>query len=416
MLSRGNRFMAPKKEKRLLQFSEFEPEPIEWLWPGRLAAAKATLIDGDPSLGKSLMTLDLAARLTTARPLPDGFTPPGPLSAVLVGSEDDLRDTVLPRLQAAGADVTRVHTFVGRSHDGHWDRQPTFPDDCDLLQEAVEETGARLVVIDPLTAFLGAAVGSLSGPHIRRALAPLARVAAATRAALVYVRHLNKGGRGQRAIYRGTGSIAIIGAARTAFLVGHAPNEDDLRVLACTKNNLAEPPPSLGFRIEHAAPGQPIITWTGTVDVSADDLVLAAGTQYGAAMPQAKEFLEGLLRDGPCPQEEVVRAAREAGIAWRTLERAKGELGVVSNKQHTDGRHRWHWSLPLDADGPCETWAERHARELEKAQEQSDRFWADFRARHSKSKGQRPGVGDQNSGHSTKGPAAPDTQPRLSDS
>src|SRR5438132_3199004 len=146
------------REKLVFRLSDLKKEPMDWLWPDRIAAGSLTLIDGDPSLGKSLLTLDLAARLTTARPLPDGYVPPEPLSVVLVGHEDGLRDTVLPRLKAAGADLHRVHVFASRARDGVWSGLPTFPDDCDLLKETVVETSARLIVLDPLMALLSARV------------------------------------------------------------------------------------------------------------------------------------------------------------------------------------------------------------------------------------------------------------------
>src|SRR5919201_1751764 len=127
--------MPDKPEKLVWCLDDLEEQAIDWLWPGRLPAAKLMLIDGDPSQGKSLLTLDLASRLTTARPLPDGYTPPEPLSVVLVGSEDGVRDTVLPRLKAAGADLRRVHCFAGRARDTVWGGLPTFPEDCHLLHE-----------------------------------------------------------------------------------------------------------------------------------------------------------------------------------------------------------------------------------------------------------------------------------------
>src|SRR5207248_3851151 len=143
---------------------------------------------------------------------------------------------------------------------------PIFPEDCDLLRQTLEETEARLVLIDPLRAFLSGG----SGQAVARGLDRIAQVAEETRANVTLVRHLNKGGRGQQAIYRGNHSIHIIGAARTAFLVGPHPVDEGVRVLACTKNNLVQAPPSLGFRIVSNAHGIPVIQWIGPVDVSSD--------------------------------------------------------------------------------------------------------------------------------------------------
>src|SRR5262245_60333810 len=131
-------------EARVTCLNDLVPRPVDWLWPHILPAGKLTLIDGDPSQGKSLMTLDLAARLTTARALPDGYQPPEPCGVVLVGAEDNLEDTVLPRLLAAGADPRRVHAFRGPRCHGRCQRPPVFPGDCDLLGRVGRDTGSRL--------------------------------------------------------------------------------------------------------------------------------------------------------------------------------------------------------------------------------------------------------------------------------
>src|SRR5438876_3610978 len=159
------------------------PRPVPWLWTGRIAAGRLTLID-DPDQGKSFLTLDLAARLTAGRELPDGSRPSGPMSVLLLSGEDNREDTIVPRLLAAGADLQRVH---------FWDEAllgaPVFPEACPRLQQVLERTQARLVVIDPFFAFLGQEIGSLNDFMIRRALQPLARVAELTQAAIVLIRH-----------------------------------------------------------------------------------------------------------------------------------------------------------------------------------------------------------------------------------
>jgi hypothetical protein len=375
--------MSLRNPKRTLRLSDLQPEPMDWLWPGRIAAGKVMLIDGDPSQGKSLLTLDLAGRLTFGRELPNGHVPSGPLSVVLVGSEDDLRDTVLPRLGAARADLGRVHAFGSRSAGGVADRPPVFPDDAGLLAEAVEETSARLVIIDPLAAYLRPGVSG-NDALVRQALAPLARLAERTRVAVVLVRHLNKGGRGQQAIYCGGGSIALIGVTRTAFLVGPDPEDPTLHVLACTKNNLGTLPPSLGLRIQADEQGRAVVVWAGPSDLSADELVLTPRCRYGEALQGAKEFLRDLLADGPCCAEEVCRRAGESGIAERTLRRAKAELGVPSVKPGDD-RGGWVWQLPGQPDDEkTELWAPRKGRALAEAQEESTRFLEELRAKYGK--------------------------------
>jgi AAA domain len=375
--------MPSSNDKLVLRLRDCQPEPVEWLWPGYVPAGKLTVIDGDPSRGKSLMTLDLAARLSTGRPWPDGQAAAVPAGVVLVGSEDGLRDTVLPRLLAAGADVDRFHVFAGRA--GMRQRLPVFPEDTDLLQETIQENQARLAILDPFTAFLSAGACSLNDQIIRQALTPLAQVAHDTRAAIALVRHLNKGGRGQEALYRGRGSIAVVGAARAALLVGRSPYDPQHRILACTKTNLSVTPPSLGFEIHTHEQGQAVIRWTGAVELSADDLVLAPA-EYGAMLRRAKAFLEEVLGNGPLRRTEIDEKARAAGVSERTLKRAKADLGVVSQEQSTDDHKCWYWSLPARSQPPhdSESWAVRHAHEMERAQEESRQFLEELVAQDKK--------------------------------
>ena len=129
--------MSPHDPASVSRMRDLSAEPIDWLWPERLAAGKLSLLDGDPSQGKSLVSLDLASRFTTAAPLPDGYRPSEPISVVLIGAEDDVQDTTIPRLQAAGADPERIHFFHGRKAERGHVQLPTFPDDCDLLEEVL---------------------------------------------------------------------------------------------------------------------------------------------------------------------------------------------------------------------------------------------------------------------------------------
>ncbi|TMQ33671.1 MAG: hypothetical protein E6K70_11835 [Planctomycetota bacterium] len=186
------------------------------------------------------------------------------------------------------------------------------------------------------------------------------------------IRHLTKGGQGRRAIYRGGGAIDIIGSARTAFLVGPHPQDDSLRVLACTKINMAEPPPALGFRIAAGAGGQAAMTWTGPVDVAADDLVLAPGRPPGEAVAEARSFLEELLGGGPLSHDEIQRQIQEEGISQRTLRRAKSELRIER--------------LRAAAAEDTLDYAERRKRELAEAQRESDAIMARLRERYRNSK------------------------------
>ncbi len=200
------------------------PQRVAWLSPGRIPLGRLTVLDGDPGLGKSTVTLDLAARVTTGRPMPNGAPGVGG-GVVILSAEDGVADTIRPRLDAAGAACARVRV-VGVDH-----ALLAIPGDLPELERAIADVGPVLVVVDPLSAYLGATVNSWRDQDVRRALGPLAGLTERTGAAIVVVRHLTESG-GASPLYRGGGSIGIIGAARSGLLVAPEPDDDARRVLA----------------------------------------------------------------------------------------------------------------------------------------------------------------------------------------
>jgi AAA domain-containing protein len=321
----------------LVALGSVEPEVVTWLWPGWIPRGKLTILDGDPGLGKSTLLLDLAARVTKGDPLPDGGA--APLGAVvLLTAEDGLADTVRPRLDNLGADVARVHAMQGvRGERGALDAV-TLPLHLPALRAAIEQTGAVLVIVDPFTAYLSEGVNSRIDHDVRRTLAPLARLAEDTGSAVVLVRHLNKT-HGGPAMYRGGGSIGMIGAARAGLLVAPDPDDADTldsprRVLAVVKANLAERPASLRFTVEGGANGASRIVWTGTSPHRADRLVAAPeDADERGALRDCKEVLAEFLASGvPRTSREWDREYREAGFSEATARRAKRELGVRSER------------------------------------------------------------------------------------
>ena len=337
-----------------IPLTDVRPEPLRWLWAGYIPRGKLTLLDGDPQLGKSLITLDLAARLSTGRPMPDG-TGGGQLGrTLLLVAEDQSADTVVPRLAAAGADVAQVRRFVHA--DG---RLPRLPRNLPALERAVGEGEVALVVIDPLVAFLSPGVWMGSDQLVRGALGRLAGVAERTGAAVVMVRHLNKT-TSQKALYRGGGSIGIIGSARSALLATGDPAPGGARVLATTKANLGPLPPAQGYRVVGTEGGAGVVEWTGPVGLTADEALRPAKVEEPKAEPvgviPATEWLMEYLRGGPRPAVEVYEAAVARGISERTLERAKGPAQVQSALV-TDpgtGQKQWEWRLrrlTLSVDG-----------------------------------------------------------------
>lgn len=330
--------------------SEVKAEPVEWLWSGRVPLGELTILDGDPGTGKSTLLTALAAHLTTGRGLPDHKGDPDEGGAVYVTTEDSPARTIRPRLEAAGADTTRV-LLLPSVPDGEGDPRPLMlPEDIAILEQAVERVGARLVVIDPLMAHLGGSVNAHKDSDVRRALAPLADLAHRLETAVVVVRHLNKSGR-TAAIYRGGGSIGIIGAARVGLLLAEHPEQEDVRVLAPVKNNLAVFPPSLTFALEQAE-GRDVarVEWLDTCSLTADELLQGEGPgRSDEKRQEARDFLEEILSDGPVPAQEVKDEADEKGIATMTLRRAKDALNIEKEKREFQGP--WMWTLP-DEEAP----------------------------------------------------------------
>jgi hypothetical protein len=313
----------------IVRLSDVTAEPVSWLWPGRIPFGKLSTIEGNPGLGKSTLTLDLAARLTTGRPFPDGDSQEA-AGVVILSAEDGLADTIRPRLEAAGADLNRIYALTAVRLQNGEEVLPAISENLQQIEQEVVRTGARLVIIDPLMAYLGGKTDSYKDQDIRRVLAPLARMASDTQAAVVLVRHLRKSGDGG-AIQAGGGSIGIIGAARSGLLVGQHPDDPDLRVVAPIKANLSRMACPLAYRIaeKRIETGEaPYLEWQAEpVSFSADDL-LGAGKGDHSLLGEAESFLQKLLSLGPLASNEVEHLARENGISTRTLDRARKRLGV----------------------------------------------------------------------------------------
>jgi hypothetical protein len=244
--------------------------PIHWLWRPYLACGKLALLDGDPGAGKSLLTADLTARLTRGGRMPDGTWRRKKANVLFLNAEDALDDTLRPRLDAAGADLNRVFCLGGVQVGIADGAEMSFPGCFEALRRAVVAHAIELVVIDPMTAFFKPDAVANSDQVMRVALAPLAALAARSGASVLLVRQLTKHG-GRKALYRGGGSIGIIGAIRTALFLGRCPGEPDRRILAMTKSNIGPTAPALACRLAEEA-GRPRLQWLGECDATADEL------------------------------------------------------------------------------------------------------------------------------------------------
>jgi hypothetical protein len=366
---------ATADDRDVLRLADVTLEPMRWLWPGRVPLGKLTILDGDPGLGKSALTLDLAARVSRGTVMPDGSRADcdGPAGVVLLCAEDGLGDTIRPRLEAADADLHRVVTFTS-VREGLDRRLVTLPIDCERLARTVAEEEARLVIVDPLMAFLDPAVNSYRDQDVRRALAPLVLLAQQFGVAVLVVRHLTKMADASP-LYRGGGSIGIIGAARSGLLVAADPDDPagQRRVLATVKGNLAAPADSLAYRLEAAAigsdPPAPTVrlVWEGPTPHTAASLLAArhnaARGPESTAVAEAQDFLREALADAPRSASDVEAAARERGVSHATLKRARKALGVVAWKLGPAEGGGWRWALPPPVAGD-----DQGAQETQEAQ------------------------------------------------
>jgi len=323
--------------------SQVCPSPIRWLWEPYLARGALALLDGDPEIGKSLITIDIAARLSRGRTFPNATAVARPHVTILLGTEDNTADTIAPRVLAAGADAERV--IVPEENDAGG---LTFPANVPELEEMILTHAADLVVIDPIVSFMPSSIATNTDHGVRRSLKPLADLARRTDCAILLVRHLRKA-EGGRALYRGLGSIGFIAAARSGLFASHHPTEPELRVLAMTKLNAGVRAPTLGYRIKSDAEGRAVIEWTGPVELSADAVNRPAEAPL-KMRDRAAAWLAAQLANGPRKASDLYAAAAESGIPDRTLERAKAVLRLGSRKALFDkSRTAWYW---FDWDAP----------------------------------------------------------------
>ncbi|MEW6357950.1 MAG: AAA family ATPase [Planctomycetota bacterium] len=339
----------------LRRMADVEPEEIHWLWPGRIALGKLTLLVGDPGLGKSFLTLDMAARVSRGRPWPDHPGAPGERGAViLLSAEDDAPDTIRPRLDAAEADVTRIFLLEAVTkldgEGGTARRMFCLQADLPELERAIErESDVRLVVVDPISAYLGGA-DSHKNADIRGLLAPLSDLAARHKIALVAVSHFNKAS-GASPMYRTMGSLAFTAAARAVWCVSREKDNPERRLLLPIKNNLAKDGTGLAYSLQESPdhPGVAVVAWEPEpVTVTAEEALRneSEGERGDSPIEDAEAWLREALSDGPLPSKDVLRIARENGHSERTLRRAKKAVGIVVYRDGFGAGATWYWRLP----------------------------------------------------------------------
>ena len=322
---------------KLINMEQVEVEKIDWLLYPFIPFGKVTIVQGDPGEGKTTMVLQIIAKLTKGEAvLPSGSDEPAleaktvdlePVNVIYQTAEDGLGDTIKPRLLSAGADCSRVMVIDDN------DQALTMMDA--RLEEAIIKTKARLVVLDPIQGFLGAAVDMHRANEIRPLMKRVAVLAEKYHCAIILIGHMNKNSNGKSS-YRGLGSIDFQAAARSVLIVGRIKDEPEIRVVCHVKSSLAPEGKSIAFRLDKDTGFE----WIGEYDISADDLL--SGDNRGQKIHEAKEFLKEILVSGSVAQTKVAEEAESRGIKKKTLWNAKKELEIDSVKIG----NQWFWMLP----------------------------------------------------------------------
>ena len=330
--------------------------PINWLWPARIACGKLTILAGNPGLGKSQVTAALAGIVTTGGLWPVDGTRCPQGAVIFLSAEDDAGDTIRPRLEAVGANLRHCYILDGiRENDATGtvvERFFNLKDDMRRLYEAIRNIGnVRLIVIDPITAYMGG-IDSHKNADVRALLNPMTLLAESCGAAIVGVSHLNKSN-AQEAMQRVSGSLAFVASARAALVMIKDNANPARRLLLELKNNIAKDAGGLAFSIQSTDLANGIKTsrveWEKElVTITADEAMRIDLEARNGELDKAKQLLLDLLADGPMLQSEIVLQYQGMGFSERTVNRAKNELGIKSKKSGKEGG--WLWSIPKVAN------------------------------------------------------------------
>lgn len=325
------------KNYTLEYYDSVQSVDVNWLWRPYVPYSKITILQGDPGEGKTTLMLQIAAMLSSGRSIPDGNESVTPQKVIFQSSEDGIADTIKPRLEAAGADCSNI-AFIKTTGANLTLGDKVFGD-------AIRASGAKLLIIDPLQAFIGTEGDLLRPGGIREAFRGLTEIAEETGCAIVMISHLNKNA-GRKGIYRGLGTIDVAAVARSVLMIGRSSYDHLMRVMVPIKSSLAPEGCAYGFRLDPETGFE----WVGPCEYSAADILCnSTETAIGGKLERAKELLENLLIEDKSAIY-IMNEMQKSGIGERTAQTAKKELGVISYRM----QESWYWHLPDPGTGEAD--------------------------------------------------------------
>lgn len=323
-------------ELKLIHMEDVVSKEVEWLWYPYIPYGKITIIEGDPGEGKTTLVLKLAAALSRGLPLPcDDDKEYEPIHIIYQTAEDGIEDTIKPRLEKAGADCSMIRVI------DETDKELSMTDD--RLEQAIIETGARLIILDPIQAYIGATVDMHRANEIRPVLKHLGMIAEKYNCAIVLIGHMNKAA-GSKSTYRGLGSIDIQATARSVLLVARLRDKPNIRIMAHDKSSLAPAGDAIGFEMTEDN-GMVCI---GPYDITIDELLSGNEGRGKKKLDIAENFIKEYFGSNKViPSNEIMMEAAKRSIKRNTLLSAKKKLGITSDKEKAeDGTIYWTWVMP----------------------------------------------------------------------
>ncbi len=312
---------------QMIKMSEIQSQEVSWLWYPFIPYGKLTIIQGDPGDGKTTLVLNIAAWLSKGEGLDSEMKLSEPVNVIYQSAEDGLADTVKPRLELAGADCERILVID--------EKEKSLSMVDERLEKAIVQTKARMLILDPIQAYLGGGMDMNRANEARDMTKKLGALAEKYQCAIVLIGHMNKAA-GNKAAYRGMGSIDFFAVARSVLLVGRVEGEPDIRAVVQIKNNLAAFGHPKAFALSEDG-----FQWLGDYEITADE-VLGGIVPKANKMEQAKRLLRELaLTSDTVQSNEIFDMADEQGISKRTLENAKREFGIRAKKINNS----WYWEL-----------------------------------------------------------------------